>query len=448
MYMKSLGPPLFIMVLLFSSCLKEDFHEEATQVQNALSVNNPTVTNNRLKFESIDHLQAYYQKLSELVQNDSLGDLQTVLSREENKFNYTSLRSVLNDSLAYSDRNPDPEDFLLDDIRESILNNEYEVQVDDEVYVYMSENQVYKFEESDTEQEALFENAPKGNDDEVDFSIVKPTTELLSEKFTKAVRPYLPPPENCMYESDFALERVNSCDNPLRYKLKGWSLIHFEDEGEEFTLFPVNNQFTIDWGDGSATDIVNDHEFSDLIHDFTSDGIFNVTITSTYFNVCDEVTDTDVSVMEEQISSGTCSEFNNSEQDFVWVAPQHKMECELWFKFDIFGDHQGAKTESWKLNGSWSKDKGYVFVKLFYRFRNDSTCLCFTDADFPYIFSSEDSCGDKESHCSNCKDRFKSETVNGYSNNLKINQLDVTSWHRVDNDGVDMQKTLQIDICD
>ncbi|MFN9802011.1 MAG: hypothetical protein ACK54P_18480, partial [Bacteroidota bacterium] len=134
---------LFTLLFAAMACNKEDMSRPAV-------AGGPKLIQGRLAFRSLADLQSYYGKIHNDIHEQGL-DIQSYLDSVERELRFTSARTTENltrsgnkslesddDSLTeyFTEAEIIGIDWLKDDIRKSLLNEHYEIQVGDSVYVY------------------------------------------------------------------------------------------------------------------------------------------------------------------------------------------------------------------------------------------------------------------------------------------------------------------------
>ncbi len=181
-----------LILFLFISCAKEKIQQESVgSVISTLStqIQMPNVREGRLQFNSEQHLREYHKWLSNEVKNRDVTKFpssDSLLGLIEKELRYSSARQMIIERKNANLREGETEDWLLDEIRKSMLNQDYEVTVGQFVYVYFSENQIYKIPNTDWQQILAFRSLAKGDDNFIPKDVITEETELISA--TKLVR--------------------------------------------------------------------------------------------------------------------------------------------------------------------------------------------------------------------------------------------------------------------
>jgi len=171
------------LIIAMISCNKAE-EETKSGIPKGIEcgVEMPQLRSNTLAFNSNQHLLDYYQWIQSSISNrDTVlyPTADSLLSVIETSLNFRSVRKSLQQK--QNERDLEQEDWLRDDIRKAILNEDYEIVIDGYKYVYYSENQIYKFPESDYIQEQLLKSINKGDDENIPKEHLKEGTELISK---------------------------------------------------------------------------------------------------------------------------------------------------------------------------------------------------------------------------------------------------------------------------
>ncbi len=429
------------MMIAFFSCKHEKIE---AGVENTVNSMLPDVRNGRLYFASIPELKKYYLFLSERIRTFDGSDFENaddMLLSIEKQGGYTSLRSVLSSDLTSSNRDSLP-DFILDDIRESILNEYYEVQVAEFVYVYMSENQVYKIPLSNAQDIALLRETPKGNDLLNLLTKIEPDTELSSKLMW--ITGFRDTYENCQLNA--ALSYNASQCQPLVRNFSGEANLNMDDSiGNTVTAICMGD-YAIHFGDGSPVLVLHNVWTTAFSHTYPGPGDYQLTVYFTYTNPCDDISEmtvtlTDPSNNSVHISGSDCANVSLS-QVFHDESNNKRMTSEAWVRHDFLGEHQGATTKSyeWKWqfdHYTWRPENAYVKAEINWHFRNN---IC-EDVGDP-IWAS----GLETDICNTCDSKRACRTHSG-DGDLSIGNQEVFSSHRVVNEGIVLDRQITFGIC-
>lgn len=445
----------FAVVIILGSCQKNNLETTSSGIPKEIDcdIQLPTLRNQTLAFNSTQHLQEYYNwlKSSVYTRDTVLYPTQdSLLSVIENALNF---RSVRNNLLQISIERNDEEDWLRDDIRKSILNEDYEVVIDGYKYVYYSENQIYKFPESDYVQEQMLKELTKGDDEIVPVRSLRDSTELLSKSITwrkqRSNRGGGDYASNCSYSCDRFIQRF-ACD-PLKIRLNATHLADFiiNEINANITNDPVvSTNWMIDFGDGSEP-VFTEGWSLQLDHRYPVNGNYTIKLSVGYEDYCGEpfVSVSDIYYEPIEVSEGC---YNGNKSVIAHDESYGKrMTSELWVKHDIFGEHQVATTKSyewksnWLGNFSWRSEDAYVLTDLWWAFRDEDCNYAvvgnyFSGLDFEPVLETD--------WCSSCDSKRAGKTVSGQGN-LFIADDEVRSRHKVINEGIVLERELILDFC-
>lgn len=157
---------LLLALLIFSNCNKQDLsNEESLDFQGEFYP-----LDCRLCFRDVQALQTFYTEIVEMCEQRDTSRFPD----PEDFLNYfscaTGIKSALSRLRVESNGNliereeEDSDNWLLDEYRLALLNEFYEITIGDNVYVYLSENQVYKVPYDDSESLEVLRQSVKGDD--------------------------------------------------------------------------------------------------------------------------------------------------------------------------------------------------------------------------------------------------------------------------------------------
>lgn len=267
-------------------------------------------------------------------------------------------------------------DFINDDLVKALLNPYYEVGIENNVYVFYSNDQIYKISDGDFETLLAFRALPKGLDKEVPLSVINSKVQIEpNERF------YLGVPE----ENDTIVDR--SCPmyvrtslspaecNPLLVSLTAIRYCNFLGS-EECDA----DQFILNFGDGSPDIVFNDvSRIDEIQHTYSGTGTFLVSLTTvaqdcppaytiiTPYQIVDGVLCTDVERFE--------SKFEHN--DFFGIASK------IWWNRNMFGTYAGAFTHAYNWasqTARWRRSNQSISVTIDATFRKHSP-NCGIEAD-------------------------------------------------------------------
>ena len=439
---------------------EETINATAGAADASITPSNATVRNGRLYFDSQDQLKSYYQSL-ETTLDEHPGEEPVIF--EEWEAGYLSLREKLEKEEVteiYDDGSTRfAEDYVLDDIRKSVLNEFAEVQVGDAVYVYFTENHVFEIPASDAQSLENFRNVEKRNGSEIPVDLLTPGIKLHSSTATlgwlqmdggkiASDKTSGTHAEYIDFNYQFVLLSNNiNCEvyeKSFFFKIQRMEVVMDDNgtpayTGDDFptgtvTFTDIPADFTIDFQDGNTGNYPNVNSVN-ITHTFASLGTFNPVVTATFDDPSFfQVGRTETATYGNIIVSGACSQANQSYNP--WIYSNNKaMEAKIWFKNDFFGTHAGAKTISYrkKSNGSHVRDRAYVYAEINATFRNNN-CQALSNKR-------------NTKDCNNCKDKTsKVHSILNYDRKDNSNG-DIFSEHEVRNDGVVLKLNLVLNPC-
>jgi hypothetical protein len=279
------------------------------------------------------------------------------LALEEATFNldYVSLRStVYKDSLI--DREPAYEDWILDDVRISILNSYREVRIGDSIYVNFSKSHYFSFPKDSTAIQISFRNAPKGGFyDSIPWGLVTPAVGLFStDSYLVHGIPTtdIDPPQITLRCPPFYIDMVEfpTMCNPLskRYEFR-------DDDNDHLAHGSV--AWDIDLGDGSTHHMANSSERISITHVFPSfdEYTINAHAETGYLNAnnvhVDVMLDEDFMV-DITPTCGILRQYNDEDEVECTTNDDIKIEYRFWYVNDIFGQGFGARTTHLRKNNN------------------------------------------------------------------------------------------------
>ena len=407
------------------------------------------VRNGRLYFETEDQLKGHYESLSRLI-GESKGDEEAIF--EEAEVGYRSLRTHLTKEEVteiYDDGSTEfAEEYILVDLRSSMLNEYAEVQVGETVYVYYTEDMVFQIPANDELSIENFRAIKKRNGNEIPVEILNngiglvsnsaglswhtAQEEIIDSDKTSGTSSY----SVYTYSLPLSFNNVNCSifDKKLDFFLQRTEIEYENGVAKPPKFKAIKADFTIDYKDGN-TDSFSSKYYVSVTHTFAMMGTFKPEVTVTFsdpdaliFNGSATATYSDI------IVASACNQTNQSYNP--WVYSNNKaMESKIWFKNDFFGTHAGARTISYKRksNGNHVRERAYVYAEINATFRNNN-CQALTNKR-------------NTKDCNNCKD--KTSRVNSILNydRKDISNGDIFSEHEIRNDGVIIKRTYVLNPC-
>lgn len=364
------GGGKFLLIILALS-LAECQNQEINRNQQISDFNYPENRNGILFFSSLSHTQDFFESVSEkLSQTEEpraiLGALEESLNftslRSENEINFREEEEEFSIEEIIADMNAD---FINDDLVKALLNPYYEVGIENDVYVFYSNDQIYKISDGDFETLLAFRALPKGLDKEVPLSVINSKVQIEpNERF------YLLVPE----ENDTIAAR--SCPmnisilvspaecNPYLISLTAVRYCGFPEEC-------VVDEFILNFGDGSPEIVFNDvSRIDEIQHTYSNTGTYRISLRT-------EAADCPPSLLSTrlyQIVDGIiCTENETFKTDF-----EHNdffgIGTKVWWNKNIFGTYAGAFTHAYQLTQSarWRRSKQSISVTIDATFRKHS----------------------------------------------------------------------------
>lgn len=384
--MKNVLASLLILLVAVYACRQGYENENEFVLEDAPL--QPRVRGDMFHFENESDLKLFYDYL---VQECERRDTSQIPFTEEwlLLFNCayginSRLKVDYNSDVLSEASNREEEDvWLLDEFRRALLNEDFEISVGDYVYVYLSENQIYKVQNNDMESLFNLKQTVKG-DDNINPKGLSTSVELISDikglvSGTTTTRgggdTY------CSYKPK-VISGTQNCSTGLT---KGILLVLEENATLNGTTIPVHPHpaiWFVDWGDGSST--VSDWGTeTELYHTYTSEGTFYIKIGYEYVDCLgqEEYVEYDPSA-DVTIQTGlrTCwrRQVHEIEEELSGII---KMKYELWTNNDLFGNHIVARTTRFRwedpMLGSprWRRDAAFVKAEINYVYRRDSDCI-------------------------------------------------------------------------
>lgn len=364
------------------SCKKEKLNHvisentELTNSNKSIKFNNsPKNINGILRFESIDHLQNYYQTIDELVEkgHDENLSVDSLLKEVEGGMNFLSFRQDFINKYDWEDKEFTEEeigeiskrDFIIDEVRKSILNEFLEVGVGEFIYIYYSENQVYKIPDSKISIIENFRNIDKGDDSKlVPKEILGFGIELISQKitFSDTVFNHKDAINETMYPHTFTEEfECNTYDRKITTRLYRK---YVDNNNQTHTDIPHEAEsIIIDFGDGTTETFYDTDEVVNT-HTYPTVGTFDLTITFSYLD-SDGNLNSRYDITSTTIGRSCTS--NNYSQEGTQSNSSKKIEFKGWIKHDIFGEHMGSYSHAYKWKASkskWKRNKDNLYSRL------------------------------------------------------------------------------------
>jgi hypothetical protein len=267
-------------------------------------------------------------------------------------------------------------DFIKDDVRKSILNEYYEVSIGDYVYVFFSEDQIYKIDMEAEDEIQDFRDTPKGGD-EIQFDLVTENVELISDEYAYQKNSTVEVITDERMTLAIKVTTPDPCGNPY---LKNIELLQAKVNGQPIAQV---TSFNINWGDGTTQAFPNfpSGTLTNITHTYPSSSPggplplqqhFYITASATTLSNTQPIslsatTGVHITTYECNVSVGS--------HDEVIKGNVRGMKITLWYTHDIFGMHAGAKTAGLKKknNGNWVDKWGQMSSKIYYHLEPPQT---------------------------------------------------------------------------
>lgn len=163
-----LGIFLIVALSIIYSCNKEDtlsVKDTTLKFRTEYNIDFPTVTRDRYVFRDFDHLTSYYHSMEEIL--DTNQDLFERIVDYEGSL-MTIQKKLINDNFESPDRRY--KTFLGDPIMRSVLNENYEFEINNVLVTYMNNRDLLICDPNDRATQSEIRNLPKGG--ALDFSTI------------------------------------------------------------------------------------------------------------------------------------------------------------------------------------------------------------------------------------------------------------------------------------
>ncbi|MFN8777113.1 MAG: hypothetical protein ACK5XV_10135 [Flavobacteriales bacterium] len=291
-------------------------------------------------------------------------------------------------------------------------------------------------------------NFQKGDDEQLAKStLAMDGVDLLSQKYQVIHFNKLLTLEDCTYDHELYIIPEECNPRVVHFDLDG--TMHAEEEnGDPFFSFLSYLEINVDYGDGTSEVIPG--STTEWSHTYPVEGSYQLTVTVTFSDLCNQWQEITETLEPENdgviyVADVGCSGLNRSIDEFVGAGGLGSigMRSELWFKRDIFGSHQVAKTTSYRRVNSllggirWARRSAYVKAEINWKFR---TLACqVTTPNNEYTFT-----GLETDWCNSCRSKRAAKT--GIIDR-KIGNNEVHSFHKVERNGQILTKTHRLKFC-
>ena len=432
---------LLIGQLLFGlySCQKEnEINSEFLQSINEIT---PDVVNKRLAFNNMNNMKGYYQKLSNEISKSDNFD--SILFTKE--IGYRSLREKVNlatEQILDDNNRQNTEDYVPDEVRQSMLNEYGEINIGNYTYIYQSKNQIYKVPSNEIDVIMAFRNEPKGDDQYIPFEAMSSSTELISNTITMSVDTIgtLMKPSVDTYTLYIYLQHLTILNVECE-ALQRQFIIHIDEHAHTFdnntgNLIDVSvyhgypGTIQLNYGDNSSSFFVNS---GDVIHEYPDLGTYTVSSTINYMDRGGFARSYFLNHETITLDIG-CTDNTSDISHWVYDVPyDRKMKTKIWFTNDIFGAHAGAYSHAYKIS-TGNRTQAALYVDITGTFRK-------SDCSFNVIKSESDQCSD-------CKKK-RAVVSNGFLFTKRSNANgDVFSTHELnDTNGAHIEHEMVLNPC-
>ncbi len=451
-----------LSIFLLTSCSKDEHPISTENLNHIYTIDvKRKVVNGVLTFETMEDLRKYHAELTRLT-NES-DDSDDVFKSFE--IGYNSLRPIIeakrleflgnssNANKSSGDYTEVPGGFIVEEVRESMLNEYYEIGVGDSLYVYMSLNQIYRTTlECVTDAEVL-RGIEKGNDETFSSEIFNTSAVLMpnpTHTLTRAIETTVlgctgngsggNDNDNntaiCIDDNPIFGSTVESCEPFNRaFVMNTFHILKDCLTGEILGESPVVSvTYDIDFGDGTSTIIsgLGEQTFDKA---YSTSGDLPLTAVVTSVDIDGFVHVFTISQTINIDSSAACADENATKwTGFFDDTNNRAMNCKIYYLDDFWGTHAGAKTIGLKRNDDdteWVKEKGYIWVEIDLDWMNN-------DCTFNKAADESDDCDNcKEERAQKTRSKKRSITADG----------SMFSRHRFDDNNASFDETIFLEIC-
>lgn len=382
--MKNVLAGLLIVLVAFYACKPNYENENEFVLENAPL--QPRVRGDMFHFENESDLKLFYNYLVEECERRDTSQIpftEDWLLLFDCAYGIDSrLKVDYNAFETFNTGNREEEDWLIDEYRKTLLNEDFEISIGDYVYVYLSENQVYKVLSSDAFSLEILRQSPKGNDNLTPVGLKRENVELISDikglsngtsrggggggglscEFTPNADTAIVPCQPLARRVFLSLKKVRTFNGNVENPV-----LHFAD-------------WIVDWGDGSQSsgsgiELV-------LIHQYSAFGSYPIKVSYGYTDCAGvtwpEMYDPDLDVTVTLVDR-VCEDIERHKTAHAELG-NIRMTYHLWVKSDMFGQHQVAKTQRYRYESGlfsdyrWRRDADYVKAEINFSFRKKSDC--------------------------------------------------------------------------
>lgn len=448
----------------------------------------PRFKNEILFFRDTTHLYEFHQQINGF--DTLITDFDELLDELELYFDgYYSFRKHLNDKyqiVEYQEGDEDDglgmtddeflafekEDFIADRVQRFIFNRNRLLGIGNTVYYFHQMNQIVSTNEINIDEveilksisleeiDELFEstsNLLTNNRFDFEFNGTYTLSEysLMDQIDNDSFIPkgiFVSPNGQERFESNFVIKEIVEHCNPFKKALRFYVEREYLDTTSTWTADSVllnlanksNVVLTIDWGDGSSLQTVNNYNTDQWIEHTYPDTIttYYPTTTLTWSEVFNGQPFT-VSLIDGQSTGPDGKIIEIKIKDACGVASlanwRHsessnwRLRSKIWFTQNFFGRHIGSYSESWvKNNNKWKQQKSQIRTTINGHIRNENCNVVATKY------------GERNKSNAKKADRTKTWLFNG---SYIISNGEITSSHRLEKGSVLINATMVLNPC-
>ncbi|GAB5417595.1 MAG: hypothetical protein Crog4KO_25800 [Crocinitomicaceae bacterium] len=351
--------------------------------------NIPDLYMGMLVFEDKEHCLAYYNDMREFV-DDTLGDSEEKLNAFEEYFDgYQSYRTYFNSKYDFENNSFDSdqiylieqEDFLNDEVIKTLVNSNRMVVIGDSVlYNHDFHTEVYCHINDIESITAMVEFPDEGD------VFTEPFDALANRKGIRIHNPLVITSQTKDSNEQQGVWKVTSslrvqneeCDaykRKISVHLEHYNWVPQANDWNGGVYYWTENpnavvDLTIDWGDGSPVEHINQYEGEWIAHEYATTGNYTISTTT-------DATHGGHGILNDS-KNFTITGLACTQQDAQrWGQTQSgawKITTKLWLNDNQWGNHYGAYTHAWKHQGGseWKRQKTHLRTIVDGTLRNDS----------------------------------------------------------------------------
>lgn len=431
---------LLMAIVAFQSCKKDLLNQENEKplpTNRSISNTLPNVKNGILFFNDENHLNRYYEYLEDMIDTN---DLDSTLEVLESNFLYNSQRGFFNakydlpngEFTSEEIEEMETNDFISDEIFKSIYNEDYEVGIDDKVFIKFDLNHTLMVNSDETGLIDIIRNIEKGSKaNAIDLYKEYEGISILCYDIV-ATKALLEVNENKRYRSTSLIQNIecNTYTKELDLKL---TLEQMPDT-IWYSQNYIWNNVVINWGDNTNSTI-GPNSTANTTHTYTSLGSKSVTVT---YNFTDQSGDPAqlVDSLTIEVLNG-CTTGGGEK----WCSDQTsdiKMTAKLWVSHVVpkpnmnrldLGCYTHLYRKNWK--GNWVKAWGRVFTKIDHSNVRAEDCSLYGSVWVEKLRNWQ-------------REVQKTEEV---YDNVYYGNGDIKSWHSVNKNGTYLFLAISYDPC-